>query len=68
MTATPIPRTLAMSAYADLDLSVIDQLPPGRQPITTSVINAARRDQVIERDSPQLRPGTAGLLGLHADR
>lgn len=49
MTATPIPRTLAMSAYADLDLSLIDQLPPGRQPITTSVVNAARRDQVIER-------------------
>lgn len=49
MTATPIPRTLAMSAYADLDLSLIDQLPPGRQPITTAVVNDARRDEVVER-------------------
>jgi ATP-dependent DNA helicase RecG len=49
MTATPIPRTLAMSAYADLDFSVIDELPPGRTPITTVVISDKRRDQVIER-------------------
>ncbi|UTA47983.1 ATP-dependent DNA helicase RecG [Simiduia sp. 21SJ11W-1] len=49
MTATPIPRTLAMSAYADLDVSVIDELPPGRKPVTTVVINQERRDQVIER-------------------
>ncbi len=49
MTATPIPRTLAMSAYADLDYSVIDQLPSGRQPIKTVLVNADRRDQVIER-------------------
>lgn len=49
MTATPIPRTLAMSAYADLDTSVIDELPPGRQPIETVVISDARRDQVISR-------------------
>jgi ATP-dependent DNA helicase RecG len=49
MTATPIPRTLAMSAYADLDCSVIDELPPGRTPITTVVISDQRRDEVVER-------------------
>ncbi|WP_252177857.1 ATP-dependent DNA helicase RecG [Endozoicomonas sp. 4G] len=49
MTATPIPRTLAMSAYADLDCSVIDELPPGRTPVNTVVIGDDRRDQVIER-------------------
>lgn len=49
MTATPIPRTLAMSAYADLDISVIDELPPGRTPITTVTISDQRRDDVIER-------------------
>ncbi|MCT7359084.1 ATP-dependent DNA helicase RecG [Thalassolituus pacificus] len=49
MTATPIPRTLAMSAYADLDTSVIDELPPGRSPITTVAITDQRRPEVIER-------------------
>ncbi|TXS92412.1 ATP-dependent DNA helicase RecG [Parahaliea aestuarii] len=49
MTATPIPRTLSMVAYADLDCSVIDELPPGRQPVTTVLIDAARREQVVER-------------------
>lgn len=49
MTATPIPRTLAMSAYADLDCSVIDELPPGRTPVNTVVIGDDRREQVIER-------------------
>lgn len=49
MTATPIPRTLAMSAYADLDTSVIDELPPGRTPVTTVAIPDHRRDAVIER-------------------
>ncbi len=49
MTATPIPRTLAMSAYADLDTSIIDELPPGRSPITTVAISAQRRPEVIER-------------------
>jgi len=49
MTATPIPRTLAMSAYADLDCSVIDELPPGRSPVETIAISADRRDQVMQR-------------------
>ena len=49
MTATPIPRTLAMAAYADLDTSVIDELPPGRQPVTTIAIPDARRGEIVER-------------------
>lgn len=49
MTATPIPRTLAMSAYADLDCSVLDELPPGRTPVNTVTISNDRRDDVIDR-------------------
>jgi ATP-dependent DNA helicase RecG len=47
MSATPIPRTLAMSYYADLDVSVLDELPPGRTPIKTKLVSDARRDEVI---------------------
>jgi ATP-dependent DNA helicase RecG len=57
MTATPIPRTLAMTAYADLDLSVINELPPGRTPINTVLINHNKRPQVIERVRAACREG-----------
>ena len=57
MTATPIPRTLAMSYYADLDVSTIDELPPGRTPVVTKLLNAKRRDEVIERIRTQLAAG-----------
>jgi ATP-dependent DNA helicase RecG len=49
MTATPIPRTLAMTAYADLDVSVIDELPPGRTPVKTVVLPQSRREEIVER-------------------
>ncbi|MSR15581.1 MAG: ATP-dependent DNA helicase RecG [Gammaproteobacteria bacterium] len=49
MTATPIPRTLAMTAYADLDVSVLDELPPKRRPVTTTVIPESRRDEIVAR-------------------
>ncbi len=57
MTATPIPRTLAMTAYADLDLSVIDELPPGRTPVSTVAVAETRRDQVVERVAAACREG-----------
>jgi len=58
MTATPIPRTLAMSAYADLDSSVIDELPPGRTPVNTALISAERREEVISRIEQACREGS----------
>jgi ATP-dependent DNA helicase RecG len=57
MTATPIPRTLAMSVYADLDTSVIDELPPGRRPVQTVVVPEQRRVEVIERVRLACRQG-----------
>jgi ATP-dependent DNA helicase RecG len=60
MTATPIPRTLAMTAYADLDVSIIDELPPGRTPVKTVVLADARRDEVV------MRIRTACLAGRQA--
>jgi ATP-dependent DNA helicase RecG len=57
MTATPIPRTLAQTLYADLDVSVIDELPPGRKPITTVAINGQRRDEVLARIGEACRAG-----------
>ncbi len=54
MTATPIPRTLAMSYYADLDVSTLDELPPGRTPIVTKVIHEHRRGEVVERIRAQI--------------
>ncbi|NOY62219.1 MAG: ATP-dependent DNA helicase RecG [Gammaproteobacteria bacterium] len=57
MTATPIPRSLAMTAYGDLDVSVIDELPPGRQPVETVVVSDSRRAQVVERVHNACRNG-----------
>ena len=57
MTATPIPRTLAMTAYADLDISVIDELPPGRTPVQTVVLPEERRAQVVQRIVAACRAG-----------
>jgi ATP-dependent DNA helicase RecG len=57
MSATPIPRTLAMSYYADLDVSVLDELPPGRTPVVTKLVDEARRDQVIGRVHDACRAG-----------
>ena len=57
MTATPIPRTLTMALYADMDVSVLDELPPGRQPITTRLVAASRRDEVLARIAKVLDAG-----------
>jgi len=58
MTATPIPRTLAMTTYADLDCSIIDELPPGRQPITTVAIPNTRRREIVDRVAASIAQGT----------
>lgn len=57
LTATPIPRTLAMSFYADLDVSVIDELPPGRTPIVTTVMAASKREEIIARINDACQQG-----------
>jgi len=57
MSATPIPRTLSMSYYADLDVSLIDELPPGRRPVVTKLVADARRDEVVRRIREACRDG-----------
>jgi ATP-dependent DNA helicase RecG len=57
MTATPIPRTLAMTSFSEMDVSIIDELPPGRQVIQTSMVSQNRRDQLIERIAENCREG-----------
>ena len=68
MSATPIPRTLAMTLFADLDVSTIDELPPGRTPIVTKLFADGKRDEVIARIRDEVGARPAGLLGLPADR
>ena len=65
MTATPIPRTLAMSAYADLDCSIIDELPPGRTPVETAVLSNLRRNDIIERVRASCIEGRQALSLIH---
>jgi ATP-dependent DNA helicase RecG len=57
LSATPIPRTLAMSYLADVDVSVIDELPPGRRPVTTKLVSTARRDEVLKRIRSEVGAG-----------
>ena len=57
LSATPIPRTLAMSYLADLDVSVIDELPPGRRPVMTKLVSTARREEVMQRIRADVRNG-----------
>ncbi len=68
MSATPIPRTLAMTFYADLDVSVLDELPPGRQPVATRLVSQKRRREIVAWVEQGVRGGAAGLLGMSADR
>jgi ATP-dependent DNA helicase RecG len=62
MTATPIPRTVALTVFGDLDVSVIRQLPPGRQPVVTRLVPAGQRERLYERIREQLRSGRQGFV------
>ena len=68
MSATPIPRSLAMSGHADLDVSVIDELPGGRQPITTKLVSEQRRAEIVRPHPRRRARWSPGLLGVSADR
>ena len=69
MSATPIPRTLAMTFYADLDVSVLDELPPGRTPVATRLVSEKRRAEIVALGRQAwCAAGRAGLLGVPADR
>jgi ATP-dependent DNA helicase RecG len=62
MTATPIPRTLALTVFGDLDVSTIRQLPPGRQPVVTRVVPAAQRERIFAKIADELRQGRQGFV------
>ncbi len=66
MTATPIPRTLAMTAFGDLDVSVIDELPPGRQPIFTKTTPSSNREEVYKWIAPKLKAGEQAYIVVPA--
>ena len=72
MTATPIPRTVAMTVFGDLEVSTLTELPAGRSPISTHVVPAAEKPRLLERAWQRVReevgPGPPGLRGLPADR
>jgi ATP-dependent DNA helicase RecG len=68
MTATPIPRTLSLAQYGDMDVSVLDEKPPGRKPVKTALVSTARMDEVVEPPARCPGRGAAGLLGLPAGR
>ena len=68
MTATPIPRTLTLTHYGEMDVSRLDEMPPGRQPIETRVISDERLPEVIDGLGRHIAAGQAGLLGLPAGR
>ena len=68
MTATPIPRTLALTTYGDLDVSVMREMPPGRQPISTTARPESRRDEIYAFVRQRDRAGPAGLHHLSAGR
>ena len=67
LSATPIPRTLAMSYLADLDVSVIDELPPGRRPVVTKLISTRRREEVMQRIRADVAAGPPVVLGMPTD-
>ena len=68
MTATPIPRTLALSLYGDLDVSVLDELPPGRTPIVTRRVSDERADEVWDFVRKQVQQGTQAYVVYPGDR
>ena len=68
MTATPIPRTLTLTVYGDLDVSIIDELPPGRKPVRTHWKQIGERRKVYRALAHSDRPGQAGLRRLPVDR
>ena len=62
MTATPIPRTLAMTVYGDLDISVIDEMPPGKKPVRTVLMPESKRDKVYQTISAELAKGHQAFI------
>jgi ATP-dependent DNA helicase RecG len=66
MTATPIPRTLTLTAYGDMEVSRLDEKPPGRKPVDTRLLDASHMDEMVEGIARQIKTRRAGVLGLPA--